>query len=53
VNARRFGKISAMNTRSSASSDGYGQLLEALKERIRDARIKAALAVNRELVLLY
>jgi len=33
--------------------DDYGQLLEDLKERIRHARTRAALAVNRELVLLY
>lgn len=32
---------------------GYGPFLEGLKERIRNARVKAALAVNRELVLLY
>lgn len=33
--------------------DGYSALLTALKERIRAARFRAALAVNRELVLLY
>lgn len=32
---------------------GYEQLLLDLKERIRSAQVKAALAVNRELVLLY
>jgi len=32
---------------------GYGELLENLKSRIRTARVQAALAVNRELVLLY
>lgn len=32
---------------------GYGELLENLKARIRSARVQAALAVNRELVLLY
>src|SRR5260221_13118102 len=32
---------------------GYEQLLGELKERIRRAQIRAALAVNRELVLLY
>jgi predicted nuclease of restriction endonuclease-like (RecB) superfamily len=31
----------------------YGELLEALKTRIRAAQIKAALAVNRELIALY
>jgi hypothetical protein len=32
---------------------GYGDLIAELKERIRTARVRAALAVNRELVLLY
>ena len=32
---------------------GYDQLVENLKTRIREAQVKAALAVNRELVLLY
>jgi len=31
----------------------YGPFLEDLKERIRSAQLKAAVAVNRELVLLY
>jgi predicted nuclease of restriction endonuclease-like (RecB) superfamily len=33
--------------------DGYDDFLRELKERIRSAQIKAALSVNRELVLLY
>ncbi len=33
--------------------DNYPQLLEDLKTRIQQAQVKAALAVNRELVLLY
>lgn len=32
---------------------GYDQLLRDLKERIRHAQVRAALAVNRELVALY
>ncbi len=32
---------------------GYAELLEALKARIRSAQVRAALSVNRELVLLY
>jgi len=32
---------------------GYAELLSSLKERIRAAQIKAALSVNRELMLLY
>jgi len=34
-------------------SNGYAALLSDLKERIRSARLRAALAVNQELVLLY
>ncbi|MBL8897959.1 MAG: DUF1016 family protein [Planctomycetes bacterium] len=33
--------------------EGYDDLLRDLKERVRTARVRAALAVNRELVLLY
>jgi len=33
--------------------DDYPQLLEQMKGRIRTAQVKAALAVNRELVMLY
>src|SRR6266436_8982169 len=33
--------------------DGYQILLRELKERIRTARLQAALAVNQELILLY
>ena len=33
--------------------DDYPTLLEQLKKRIRSAQVKAALSVNRELVLLY
>lgn len=33
--------------------DGYDGFLAELKQRIRGARVRAALAVNRELVLLY
>jgi predicted nuclease of restriction endonuclease-like (RecB) superfamily len=32
---------------------GYAELLDALKERIRAAQLRAALAVNHELVALY
>ena len=32
---------------------GYAELLERLKEQIRNARVKAALSVNREMILLY
>jgi len=33
--------------------DGYAALLSELKERIRSARLRAAMAVNQELILLY
>lgn len=33
--------------------DNYSALLEGLKTRIQQAQVKAALAFNRELVLLY
>ena len=36
-----------------AKPDGYPELLEELKGRIRAARVKAALAVNAELITLY
>lgn len=36
-----------------AEPAGYGELLEGLKARIRSVQIRAALAVNREMVLLY
>ncbi|MCP4674221.1 MAG: DUF1016 domain-containing protein [Deltaproteobacteria bacterium] len=35
------------------TTPGYVDFLDSLKERIRTARVKAALAVNREIVLLY
>jgi predicted nuclease of restriction endonuclease-like (RecB) superfamily len=38
---------------ASHQMQGYGELLEGLKARIRTAQVRAALAVNRELVLLY
>src|SRR5262250_3879988 len=36
-----------------ALPEGYEPFLKELKERIRTAQVRAALAVNRELVLLY
>ena len=38
---------------SLSENDGYAHLLAELKERIRTARLKAAVAVNQELILLY
>ena len=40
-------------TPASTSLAGYDDLLHDLKERIRAAQVRAAMAVNRELVLLY
>lgn len=34
-------------------TDAYNDFLNSLKERIRNAQVRAALSVNRELVLLY
>ena len=36
-----------------APLESYGELLSALRQRIRSAQVRAGLAVNRELVLLY
>lgn len=36
-----------------AEAPGYAELLAALKERVATARVRAAMSVNRELVLLY
>jgi hypothetical protein len=37
----------------SSDSDDYASLLAELKERIRTARLRAAVTVNQELILLY
>ena len=42
-----------MSTARLALPEGYEAFLKDLKERIRTAQVRAALAVNRELVLLY
>jgi len=36
-----------------AAPEGYAELLHDLKQRIRNAQVRASLAVNQELVLLY
>lgn len=36
-----------------AEAPGYAELLAALKERVATARVRAAMSVNRELVLVY
>ena len=40
-------------SRKRSLPDNYDEFLNALKERIRHAQVRAALAVNKELVLLY
>ena len=42
-----------MNNELSMEVAGYAEFLTALKERIQRAQLRAGLAVNRELVLLY
>ena len=42
-----------MASRLSTLPDDYPDLLQALKGQIRTAQVRAALSVNRELVLLY
>jgi hypothetical protein len=44
-------KDSHMATLAPAPHDGYSSLLAELKERIRAARVRAAVTVNRELIL--
>ena len=36
-----------------ATATGYAELLHDLKQKIRSAQLRASLAVNHELVLLY
>src|SRR5438034_5887642 len=42
-----------MTDTGALSAEGYDELLRGLKARLRTAQVRAALAVNRELVLLY
>ena len=42
-----------MSRSSLVPDDGYQELLEELKGRIRSSQIRAAIAINRELILLY
>lgn len=42
-----------MSTQTLELSPNYAALLASLQERIRSAQMRAALSVNRELVLLY
>ena len=40
-------------TKTLQQPPGYTALLKDIKERVRTAQVRAALAVNRELILLY
>ncbi len=40
-------------TKTPQAPPGYAALLKDIKERVRTAQVRAALAVNRELILLY
>ncbi len=46
-------EVNGMGVVEQGNQDGYPELLEELKGRIQVARVKAALAVNAELVRLY
>lgn len=46
-------KHSARTPSDTTEPAGYAPLLASLKERVRTAQVKAAMAVNRELILLY
>ena len=47
-------RVSEMNDDAPVTlPPGYGPFLEGLKDRIRTAQVRAALSVNRELILLY
>lgn len=50
---RFLGRTSFMDQDLPAKPLDYAELLGLLKDRIRNARVRAALAVNRELILLY
>src|SRR6185437_9810869 len=49
----RSKSVSKQLTESQSLPDSYPALLQELKERIRESQLRAAVAVNRELVLLY
>lgn len=49
----RAGKVIAWTKGAGDAPVSYGELLEDLKKRIREAQVKAALSVNRELIALY
>ena len=46
-------RVRAPATTVALPPNGYGELLESLKARIRGAQVQAKLAVNRELIQLY
>lgn len=50
---KRVSRRRASASDSASVPDGYATLVSDLKKRIADARLRTALSVNRELVLLY
>jgi len=50
---QRYRHVDNMTARVVGLPQGYASLLNDLKDRIRAAQVRAALAVNRDLVLLY
>jgi hypothetical protein len=45
--------MAASGPHDATKPEGYEEFLSSLKRRIRQAQVRAAIAVNRELVLLY
>ncbi len=50
---RRHTPDKASRSERSDVSQGYGELLESLKQRVRQAQTRAVLSANRELIALY
>lgn len=53
MSSEEAGKLPARHEGNPPEITGYGDLLNELKARIRAAQVRASLAVNRELVVLY
>ena len=50
---RKRNSVAANRDADASEIVGYGEFLEELKRHIREVQVRATLAVNRELVLLY
>jgi hypothetical protein len=53
IRVRRCHTLEKTMTKTLQAPPGYAALLKDIKERVRTAQVRAALAVNRELILLY